>query len=79
MNNLGLKHLAAFDRDSYAQIAAELARDPGALAGLRATLRGRMLASALTDSRRFAGSVESIFHSIAKKGPGGSATEFAPE
>ena len=51
---VGLPELVAEDAAQYEAIAAALASDPERLAGLRAALRPRLLASPLCDARRFA-------------------------
>jgi len=71
LSNLGLSHLAASHGGTYATIARELTRDLGALANLRASLRGRMQASALCNFREFAASVESVFRGIWCNSTGG--------
>lgn len=52
--NVGLDDLVARDWDEYAEKAVSLARDDARLAALRGSLRERMRASLLTDSRAFA-------------------------
>lgn len=61
LSNLNLADLATDSPERYVQIAAELARDLPRLAKLREDLRQRMLNSALTDARQFAGHVESAY------------------
>ena len=50
----GLPELAAPDAGGYVGLAADLARDPGRLAELRAGLRGRVARSPLCDGERLA-------------------------
>ena len=56
--NLGLEKFSARDAAGYRDIAIALARDTGALAGLRAGLRGRMRASPLCDVPGFTRNLE---------------------
>ena len=58
---VGLSHLVAADEESYVGIAASLAGDPTALAGLRSELRQRVRASPLCDDVRYARSVEAAY------------------
>jgi predicted O-linked N-acetylglucosamine transferase (SPINDLY family) len=52
------------DAEDYVRIAAELAGDVERLAGVRAGLRGELLASALTDGAGFARRVEAGYRAI---------------
>lgn len=53
LETLGLGAYVAHDMDHYAAIAAAMARDPDALADVRERARNRLLASPLTDERKF--------------------------
>jgi predicted O-linked N-acetylglucosamine transferase (SPINDLY family) len=64
LSNLGLTELAARDDDHFVKIASELAADRPRLAELRRTLRERMLASPLTDSRRWTRNIEAAYQDI---------------
>jgi predicted O-linked N-acetylglucosamine transferase (SPINDLY family) len=55
---LGLPELVTSSAEAYVARAVALARDTAMLAGLRATLRDRLRASALTDGARFARAFE---------------------
>ncbi|HYC02839.1 MAG TPA: tetratricopeptide repeat protein [Azospirillaceae bacterium] len=61
---VGLDDLAAPDPDGYVSTAVALAGDVGRLAELRATLRGRMAASPLTDEKRFVAEVEEAYRGM---------------
>jgi predicted O-linked N-acetylglucosamine transferase (SPINDLY family) len=50
----GLPELVARNADEFAEIAARLATDGARISGFRATLRGRVAASPLADSARYA-------------------------
>ncbi|HUK09764.1 MAG TPA: tetratricopeptide repeat protein [Stellaceae bacterium] len=60
----GLAHLAATDRAGYVRIAADLARDLGALNALRLPLRERLRASPHGDAPRFARNFEAALREI---------------
>ncbi|HSZ56387.1 MAG TPA: tetratricopeptide repeat protein [Tepidisphaeraceae bacterium] len=64
LSNAGLRELIANSSDRYIHIARELAFDLPRLAQLRATLRGRLQQSALTDGIRFTRAIESIYRHI---------------
>jgi predicted O-linked N-acetylglucosamine transferase (SPINDLY family) len=64
LSNLGLTELIAHTPEQYVDIAVTWARDRTRLATLRAGLRQRMLASALTDGRQFAADVEAAFRQM---------------
>jgi predicted O-linked N-acetylglucosamine transferase (SPINDLY family) len=66
LSNVGLPELIAQTREQYLQIAVGLARDLTKLAQMRATLRQRMKASPLMDSRRFAGDMEAAYRQMWK-------------
>ena len=61
---VGVGELAADCEDDYARMAMELAGNLPRLAGLRAALRARMLASPLMDAPRFARNVEAAYRSM---------------
>jgi predicted O-linked N-acetylglucosamine transferase (SPINDLY family) len=63
-SNLGLPELVADDDDGFVALAAGLAGDRLRLAGLRATLRGRMRSSPLMDGARFARGMEAAYRTI---------------
>lgn len=58
MENLGLQELVAPDEAAFVETCARLAGDLPRLAGLRATLRGRLERSPLMDGPRFARAME---------------------
>jgi protein O-GlcNAc transferase len=64
LSSIGLNELAASSEEDYVRTAVELAGNLPRLAGLRATLRQRMLASPLMDAPRFAKNVEAAYRSI---------------
>ena len=64
LNNLGLPELAAFDDESFVDIAVLLAKDLARLAQLRQSLRGTLEKSSLMDGRRFAGAMQSAFRQM---------------
>jgi GT2 family glycosyltransferase/tetratricopeptide (TPR) repeat protein len=57
---LGLAQWGAESEADFCAVAVALARDPVALAGHRASLRERVLASPLVDGRRVASQIESL-------------------
>jgi predicted O-linked N-acetylglucosamine transferase (SPINDLY family) len=61
LTNLGLPGLIAADADDYVAIAAGLARDRGALTGVRRGLRARFAASPLMDAPRYTRHLESAY------------------
>jgi protein O-GlcNAc transferase len=63
--NVGLPRLVAADAADYVRIAAGLAGDLAALAGLRATLRPLMASSPLCDGARFAQDFAMLLRQIA--------------
>jgi len=60
----GLEFFAASSPDEYITKATALAKNPQALATIRATMRQRMAASILGDAKRFAGSVERAYRQM---------------
>lgn len=64
LSSVGLPELAAHSEEDYLRMAIELAGNLPRLADLRATLRGRMQASALMDAPRFARNVENAYRSM---------------
>jgi len=64
LSNLGLEKLVARSVAEYAQIAIALAGNLGELEELRRTLRPRMEASVLMDTRRFARHVEGAYRQM---------------
>jgi len=67
LRSVGLPELVADAPDGYVETALALARDPPALAVLRASLRDRMRTSALMDSARFAHAIEAAFTAMAER------------
>jgi protein O-GlcNAc transferase len=61
---MGLTDWIAADPDAYVALAVAKARDPAALAALRATLRPRLLASRLCDGPRFARNLQTAFEGM---------------
>jgi predicted O-linked N-acetylglucosamine transferase (SPINDLY family) len=61
---LGLDDLAADTEDGYVRIAAALAADPRRRAELRESLRGRMVASPLTDAKAFTPGLERAYREM---------------
>jgi predicted O-linked N-acetylglucosamine transferase (SPINDLY family) len=74
LSNLHLTQLAGRDDEQFIKIAGELARDVDRIAELRRTLRRRMLASPLTDGRKFTQGVESAFREAWREWCGGNAS-----
>ncbi len=64
LTRLGLPELVAPDIDTYIETAAGLAADPGRLAELRRTLRGRLRASPWMDGPRFARDMEAAYRKV---------------
>jgi predicted O-linked N-acetylglucosamine transferase (SPINDLY family) len=64
LTQIGAEDWIAGDCDAFARIAAGLARDPPALAAIRADLRRRMLASPLCDGARLARQIEVLCRDI---------------
>jgi predicted O-linked N-acetylglucosamine transferase (SPINDLY family) len=64
LSNINLAGLAATTPQHYIRIATELGTDLSRLSALRAGLRGGMLASPLTDAKRFAANIESTYRQM---------------
>ena len=64
LRQVGLDELIAATPDDYVRIASALALDPARRASLRASLRGRVLASRLCDPVRYARSVEAAYRAM---------------
>jgi predicted O-linked N-acetylglucosamine transferase (SPINDLY family) len=64
LSNLHLTELAGRDDDQFVQIAIDLAHDLPRLTELRRNLRLRMMASPLTDAKRFARNIESAYRQV---------------
>jgi protein O-GlcNAc transferase len=64
LNNLGLTGLAAFDNQTFVDIAVALATDLSRLSQLRQTLRSNLEASPLMDGKRFAKAIETAYSQI---------------
>jgi predicted O-linked N-acetylglucosamine transferase (SPINDLY family) len=64
LSNVGHPEWIADSPEGYVRIAVELAGDLPRLAGLRATLRGRMQASPLTDAPGFARDIEAAYRTM---------------
>lgn len=62
--NIGLTELIAETAQQYVQIVSALSADLGRLADLRASLRGRMKQSPLTDAPQFARNVEAAYREM---------------
>ena len=67
LHQIGLPELSANHADDYVRIAVQLATDPAKLAQLRATLRDRMRASPLMDTRAFARQLEDALISLYRR------------
>jgi protein O-GlcNAc transferase len=78
LSNLQLTELAAEDDEQFVNIAVEMAADTNQLAELRRSLRDRMLASPLTDARRFAQNVESAYRQMWRQWTGGQGAKEKP-
>jgi protein O-GlcNAc transferase len=75
LSNVGLEHLIAPSASEYVEVAASLAADQESLAGLRRSLRERMLASPLLDAPGYTRALESAYRRIWdawRSPPGGS-------
>ncbi|HZL38653.1 MAG TPA: tetratricopeptide repeat protein [Pseudolabrys sp.] len=64
LGQAGLPELIAGSAEDYAAIASALAADPERLAGLRSSLRRRMMASPLCDGKSFARNMEAAFRTM---------------
>jgi predicted O-linked N-acetylglucosamine transferase (SPINDLY family) len=64
LTSLGLTEWIAVSPEDYLQRAIRFARDPSALAQLRRSLRGRMLASPLMQEERFARDIEAAYRTM---------------
>ncbi|MGD1277622.1 MAG: tetratricopeptide repeat protein [Tepidisphaeraceae bacterium] len=64
LSNLKLQELAAHRPEDFVRIAAELAGDLPRLREIRSGLRQRMLASPLTDARRFAHNIQIAYRQM---------------
>jgi predicted O-linked N-acetylglucosamine transferase (SPINDLY family) len=64
LSQINLAGLAATTPQHYVRIATELAADLPRLSALRAGLRDRMLASPLTDAKRFAANIEAAYRQM---------------
>jgi predicted O-linked N-acetylglucosamine transferase (SPINDLY family) len=73
LQNLNLRELIAKTPEEFVSIVAELAGDMPRLAHLRSTLRQRLQASPLMDSRRFARNVEAAFRDMWRRWCGGQS------
>lgn len=81
LNNLGLTELAAFDDQTFIDIAIALATDLPRLSHLRQTLRSNLEASPLMDGKRFAKAIETAYSQIWQSSPhfGGALTKTCDE
>src|SRR5262249_31003275 len=61
LSNVGLTELIAPDKQRYVQLCTELAGDLPRLVKMRRSLRGRMVASPLTDAKPFTRHLESAY------------------
>jgi predicted O-linked N-acetylglucosamine transferase (SPINDLY family) len=64
MTVLGLSELIAETPEAYLEIACRVAGDLGWLAEQRATLRERLLASPIGDTRRYTRAVEDVYRTL---------------
>jgi predicted O-linked N-acetylglucosamine transferase (SPINDLY family) len=62
--NLNLRDLAALSEEEFVRKSVELAEDQTRLGELRSQLREKMLASPLTDGKRFAVNMEQVFRKM---------------
>jgi protein O-GlcNAc transferase len=67
LSNVGLPELIGQSHDAYVEIAAALGNDLGRLGELRRTLRRRMAASPIMDSRRYVKNVENAYEQMWRK------------
>ena len=75
LTNIGLIDLIGETPDRYVDIAVALARDPARLAQLRGELRGRMVASPLTDAVRYTRALEEAYRRMWRIWCAGGAPE----
>jgi protein O-GlcNAc transferase len=61
---LGMQDWIAATAGDYVRLALATAAEPAQIAGLRASLRGRLAASPLMDEARFARDMESAFRDM---------------
>jgi len=64
LTRVGLEFFAAATPDEYVAKVTALAQKPKALAKIRSTMRGRMLASSLCNTKKFAGYLESAYRKV---------------
>jgi predicted O-linked N-acetylglucosamine transferase (SPINDLY family) len=64
LSNVGLGEMVARSEVEYVRVAVELAGDQARLGELRAGLRGRMRASPLMDTARFARNMEGVYRQM---------------
>lgn len=76
LSNLGLQQFAAQTEEEFVNVATGWAGDQLQLAHLRATLRGRMEASALMDAPRFARQIEDACRQMWRDWCAGHATSM---
>jgi predicted O-linked N-acetylglucosamine transferase (SPINDLY family) len=67
LHQIGLESLVARTPDEYVRVAQTLARDVGALAEMRRTMRDRMLSSPLCDGKAFTVSLEQAYREVWKR------------
>ena len=67
LSTVGLPELATGSEEELAAVCSRLAHGLPRLAELRSTLRQRMLASPLSDFRRFANNMEDAYRSMWRK------------
>jgi protein O-GlcNAc transferase len=64
LTTLGLQDWIAVSPEDYVRLAVQYARNPSTIAGLRRSLRSRMLESPLMDKRRFARDMEEAYRTM---------------
>ncbi|MEE2689433.1 MAG: tetratricopeptide repeat protein [Pseudomonadota bacterium] len=64
LHAIDLDELIANDTNEYVDIAVRLARSPGRLAELRASMRSRVLASSMGNAKRYVEAVEKVYSDI---------------
>jgi len=67
MHQIGLEEFVASSIENYVQLAAAIARDQERLAGMRKSLRQRLLESKLMDKRLFTKTLESAYRQMWRK------------